>query len=103
MTAPPSERCPRCSDWCKTPGAGARRWSNVFIQAKNLHYGFDFCPALWDWLDDQAATSRVRSIEKVADELKAGADELSTWAAARPDFFARPDALVIASLQAVSA
>lgn len=21
--------------------------SNVFIQAKNLHYGFDFCPAFW--------------------------------------------------------
>lgn len=20
--------------------------ANVFIQAKNLHYGFDFCPAL---------------------------------------------------------
>jgi hypothetical protein len=24
--------------------------SNVFIQAKNLHYGLDFCPACWDWL-----------------------------------------------------
>ena len=24
--------------------------ANVFIQAKNLHYGFDFCPAFWDWL-----------------------------------------------------
>jgi hypothetical protein len=24
--------------------------SNVFIQAKNLHYGFDFCPAFWDWI-----------------------------------------------------
>ncbi|ANT65111.1 hypothetical protein Ptc2401_01341 [Prosthecochloris sp. CIB 2401] len=21
--------------------------ANVFIQAKNLHYGFDFCPAFW--------------------------------------------------------
>ncbi len=25
--------------------------ANVFIQAKNLHYGFDFCPAFRDWLD----------------------------------------------------
>lgn len=25
--------------------------ANVFIQAKNLQYGFDFCPAFWDWLD----------------------------------------------------
>ncbi|MBM4094441.1 MAG: DUF4411 family protein [Planctomycetes bacterium] len=23
---------------------------NVFIQAKNLHYGLDFCPAFWEWL-----------------------------------------------------
>ena len=23
--------------------------ANVFIQAKNLHYGLDFCPAFWDW------------------------------------------------------
>jgi len=22
--------------------------ANVFIQAKNLHYGLDFCPAFWD-------------------------------------------------------
>lgn len=22
--------------------------ANVFIQAKNRHYGFDFCPAFWD-------------------------------------------------------
>ena len=27
--------------------------ANVFIQAKNLHYGFDFCPAFWDWLVEQ--------------------------------------------------
>jgi hypothetical protein len=24
--------------------------ANVFIQAKNLHYGLDFCPAFWEWL-----------------------------------------------------
>ena len=24
--------------------------ADVFIQAKNLHYGLDFCPAFWDWL-----------------------------------------------------
>jgi len=46
--------------------------ANVFIQAKNLQYGFDFCPASWDWLDGQAAADQVGSIEKVLDELKAG-------------------------------
>jgi hypothetical protein len=24
--------------------------ADVFIAAKNLHYGLDFCPAFWDWL-----------------------------------------------------
>lgn len=59
--------------------------ANVFIQAKNLQYGFDFCPAFWDWLDERAAESRVASIEKVLDELKAGGDDLTTWATARAE------------------
>jgi hypothetical protein len=54
--------------------------ANVFIQAKNLHYGFDFCPAFWDWLMEQNAVRKVFSIEKVGDEIEAGADELSGWA-----------------------
>ena len=24
--------------------------ANVFIQARKMHYGLDFCPAFWDWL-----------------------------------------------------
>ena len=58
--------------------------ANDFIQAKNLHYGFDFCPAFWDWIDDANAHSRVFSINRVADELAGGADDLTTWAAERP-------------------
>ena len=54
--------------------------ANVFISAKNLHYGLDFCPAFWDWLIHGANTGRVLSIDKVADELVAGGDELATWA-----------------------
>ncbi len=46
--------------------------ANVFIQAKNLHYGFDFCPAFWDWLIENNRTKKVFSIEKAADEIKAG-------------------------------
>lgn len=61
--------------------------ANVFIQAKNLQYGFDFCPAFWDWLDEQSEAGHVGSIEKVLDELKAGGDDLSTWAIARPGLF----------------
>ena len=27
--------------------------TNVFIQAKQLYYAPDFCPAFWDWLVQQ--------------------------------------------------
>jgi len=54
--------------------------ANIFIQAKNLHYGFDFCPAFWDWLEEKHESREVLSIEKVGDELKDGNDELATWA-----------------------
>ena len=69
--------------------------ANVFISAKNLHYGLDFCPAFWAWLIDQNRANRVFSIEKVGDEVLALGDELSEWANARGDaFFLKPDASV---------
>lgn len=77
--------------------------ANVFIQAKNLHYGFDFCPAFWDWLMQQNYAGRVASIEKVADELHAGGDELAEWARNRGDgFFLRPDDAVAGAFNTVS-
>jgi len=77
--------------------------SDVFIQAKNLHYGLDFCPAFWEWLIQRNADGAVFSIEKVGDEIEAGADELSDWAGGRgPGFFLKPDQPILASLAAVS-
>ena len=65
--------------------------TNVFIQAKNLHYGLDFCPAFWDWMVEQNGRSCVHSVEKVGDELAAGADELTDWAEERVHgFSSRP-------------
>ena len=61
--------------------------ANVFIQAKNLHYGLDFCPAFWDWLVQSNAAGGVYSIEKVGDEIDAGSDELSDWGAQRGALF----------------
>ena len=43
--------------------------ANVFIAAKSLHYGFDFCPAFWEWLDESNASGTVFSIERVEAEL----------------------------------
>lgn len=77
--------------------------ANAFIQAKNQHYGFDFCPAFWDWLLQQNSAGRVFSIEKVGDELTAGEDELSDWAGLRGDsFFLRPDPSMLSALADVS-
>ncbi|MGD0455789.1 MAG: DUF4411 family protein [Solirubrobacteraceae bacterium] len=77
--------------------------SNVFIQAKNLHYGFDFCPAFWDWVIEKNSKNVVFSIEKVHDELIAGGDELSQWAQARGDtFFLPAGESIVPSLTAVS-
>lgn len=54
--------------------------ANVLISAKDLHYGIDFCPAFWEWLVHKGNAGEVFSIDKVADEIDAGQDELSVWA-----------------------
>jgi hypothetical protein len=78
--------------------------ANVFISAKNLHYGLDFCPAFWDWIIANNTSGLVFSIEKVGDEVLALGDELSEWADARgTGFFLRPVADVFPALAAVSA
>lgn len=77
--------------------------ANVFIQAKRLHYGMDFCPAFWDWLIAKNAAKQVFSIEKVGDELLAGGDELGGWTNDRgSDFFLQPDTKLLAALSTVS-
>ncbi|MGH7553310.1 MAG: DUF4411 family protein [Longimicrobiales bacterium] len=77
--------------------------ANVFIQAKNLHYGFDFCPAFWDWIDRENKERRVYCIERVGDELRAGADELAQWAEQMRDrLFPAPEPSLLAALPRVS-
>lgn len=77
--------------------------ANVFIQAKNLHFGLDFCPAFWDWVERENKGGRVYSIEKVGDELKAGADELAAWASSRAkQLFVTPDQPLLSFLPKVS-
>ncbi len=77
--------------------------ANVFIQAKNLHYGFDFCPAFWDWLTISNERGLVFSIEKVGDELEVGNDDLARWAKERGEsFFLPPDSTIIPAFGRVS-
>ena len=44
--------------------------SNVFIQAKNLHYRFEFCQGFWDWLIEAHQAGIIFSIQKVKKELR---------------------------------
>lgn len=77
--------------------------ANVFIQAKNLHYGLDFCPAFWQWLIQNNTSARVFSIERVGDEIEAGGDELAVWAKQLGSgFFLKPDPAMLPTLHTVS-
>ena len=64
--------------------------ADVFIQAKNAYYGFDFCPAFWDWLIQKNTAGLVASVAKVGEELKGHKDELKAWSAARGSGFFLP-------------
>jgi hypothetical protein len=78
--------------------------ANVFIQAKNLQYGFDFCPAFWDWLVMKHAAGSIFSIRQVGEELRTGEDDLADWAHSRGEaFFLPPDNAVVAAAATVSA
>lgn len=67
--------------------------ANIFIEAKNRHYGFDFCPAFWDWLIRSNSAGIVFSIEQVGQEIAVAPDQLAEWAARRgAEFFLKPTA-----------
>ena len=53
--------------------------SNVFIEAKNRYYAFEFCPAFWDWIEWSVKSGTVLIIEQVRSELMNIEDELSAW------------------------
>jgi hypothetical protein len=77
--------------------------ANVFIEAKNRYYGFDFCPAFWEWLVAENVAKRVFSVAAIGDELNAGNDDLDAWATARGDaFFLPPDASMLGALPRIS-
>jgi len=77
--------------------------ANVLIQAKNLHYGMDFCPAFWDWLVHANQEGKVFSVESVGDELQGIADERSEWARdLGGEFFSKPEATLLPALSQVS-
>ena len=73
--------------------------ANIFITSKNTHYGFDFVPAFWDWLDQGHSAGILCSIDKIKDELDAVSDDLTSWAGSRNAMFLTVDAATVPSLQ----
>ena len=74
------------------------------IQAKNLYYPFEICPAFWECLEQEHVSGRVRSVEAVFKELIGGDDDLARWAkACDKTFFPPIDAATGAALRQVVA
>lgn len=76
--------------------------ANIFIQSNRAHYGLDFVPAFWTWLDQAHAGGRICSIQKVGGEIAAGTDSLSVWAKTRTALFLPMDASCAPSLAAIA-
>ncbi len=53
--------------------------ANVFIEAARRYYAFDLAPRFWESLEHHAANGRVRSIDRVGQELERRKDELARW------------------------
>ncbi len=71
--------------------------ANSYIEAKNRYYQMSFCPAYWDWLDQQYTLGTLASISSVYDEVARKGDDLSTWVQARPHQFLAVSAPAIQS------
>ena len=72
--------------------------ANIFIQSNRSHYGLDFVPGFWDWIDRGYGSGTLCSIQKIADEINAGADDLTTWVSTRKPMFLQMDAASSTSL-----
>jgi hypothetical protein len=67
--------------------------SNIFLQAKNLHYRFEFCNHFWTWVERAHAGGIVCSTSKVKEELLKGKDDdpVKKWALQLPSTFFMAD------------
>jgi hypothetical protein len=53
--------------------------ANVFIEAARRYYAFDLAPRFWQSLTNHSVNGRVRSIDRVKQELERGKDDLARW------------------------
>ena len=77
--------------------------ANIFIQSNRAHYGLDFVPAFWDWLEHGHQAGVLCSIDKIKEELDAGQDDLTSWATGHKPLFLSVDQTVGPSLAQLAA
>lgn len=65
-------------------GGGYLLDTGVFIQAHRNYYGLDLCPGFWGALRHFQGEGRLRSLDRVRDEIQEG-DALADWIAEAPD------------------
>ena len=53
--------------------------ANLFIEAFRRYYGLDLCPGFWECLIHYFHSRRLKSIDRVRNELVSYGDELSDW------------------------
>lgn len=53
--------------------------ANTLIEAKNVHYAMDFCPAFWEMIESGNKKGQIFSVDFIYTELTKGNDELATW------------------------
>lgn len=77
--------------------------ANIFIEAANLYYQPSFCPAYWEWLVQAHREGRVCSINRIANEIAVGEDDLAKWVKSLDgDFFLEDTAEVLSAFARVS-
>lgn len=75
--------------------------TNIFVSAKGMHYGMDFCPGFWQWLIRGSRAGTIASIAQVQDELQD--DELNEWLPKLgKQFFREPDLGVLRCMAEIS-
>lgn len=58
--------------------------TNVFIEAHQRYYGLDLNPGFWAALEHYSSEGRVRSLDRVRDELANRGDALTAWSKGAP-------------------
>lgn len=53
--------------------------ANVFIEASRRYYAFDLAPGFWSSLIHHANSGRIKSIDRIKQELERGKDDLTEW------------------------